>query len=782
MEHSSINLSIYQRLAMLLILCASLFWAFSSQTPSPQDYQSEELGEFSQKRALAHLKIISQAPHPVGSAAHPEVRDYIVSQLEALGLEVQLQKQTAARWHGSFRSAMTHNIVARLRGSGDGPALGLLSHYDSGTYSYGASDAGSGVVTLLEGLRAFMESNPTPKNDIVVVITDAEEIGLVGAQAFVEFHPWAKTLGLMLNFEARGSGGPSYMLIETNSGNSKLIEHFSRADITNPQANSLMYGIYKRLPNDTDLTVFREVADIKGFNFAFIDDHFDYHTAQDTFANLDLETLNHQAQYLMATLEYFADINLSQLESKDESVYFTAPGIGMLYYPVDWSFGLLLLASLGLIGLFTLGHRKGQLSIKGSLLSFIPLGITLIGAYAIALGINTLASQFPQYADIPHGFPYFAKDMMWAGLAATTALSLALYHFAATRLKIFSPLDLLIAPLLLWWLLNLAIHLYLPLAGFFILPMLLALIALASTIYSQSRLGILLPLLMLIPTTIIFMPLVPSFTIGLGLNMLWVSTMLLCCLWSLFAPAITNLRLHLPILLVLCVITVGCVIQASNQTGYSHDRKKPSSVNYVHNLDTQEFNLLSYNHQLDSFTEQFFSAQDRLNDDALDTSQLYPINGRRKPTFVSRTDKLELLAPQVSQHINPEDNGLRLVLDVIPQRPSQLLQIGGAQGLTIRQITINDYDSGPLQDQPTIGQRGLLLSHFLNQASNPSHIEVLFNTTDPADLKNLSLYEVALDLAEQLPSYKSRPGHTMAEPFLINDATIIRKNIGTNQN
>jgi len=778
MEHSPLNFNIYQRLMLLLILCASLFWPFSSQTPSPQDYQSDEPGKFSQKRALEHLKIISKAPHPVGSTAHPEVRDYIVSQLEALDLEVQLQKQTAARWHGSFRSAMTHNIVARLRGSGDGPALGLLSHYDSGTYSYGASDAGSGVVTLIEGMRAFIESNPEPKNDIVIVITDAEEIGLVGAQAFVEFHPWAKSLGLMLNFEARGSGGPSFMLIETNNGNSKLIEHFSRADITNPQANSLMYGIYKRLPNDTDLTVFREVADIKGFNFAFIDDHFDYHTSQDTFANLDLETLNHQAQYLMATLVYFSDIDLSQLESKDESVYFTAPGIGMLHYPTSWGFALLLFASFGLIGLFALGYPKGQLSIKGSLLSFIPLGITLIGAYAIALGINTLAQQFPQYADIPHGFPYFAKDMMWAGLAATTALTLTLYHCAATRSTVYSSLDLLIAPLLLWWVLNLAIHLYLPLAGFFILPMLLALIALACTIFVQGRLGVLLPLLMLIPTAAIFMPLVPSFTIGLGLNMLWVSTVLLGCLWILFAPAISNLKLHLPTSLALCVITVGCVIQASNQTGYSHDRKKPSSVNYVHNLDTQEFNLLSYNRQLDSFTEQFFSAENRLSDDALDTSPLYPVNGRRKPRFVKRTDKLDLLAPQVDHHINPEENGLRLVLDVIPKRQSQLLQIGGAHGLAIQQIKINDYDSGLLQGQPTIGQRGLLLSHFLNQPGNPSHIEVLFDTTDPSDLEDLTLYEVALDLAEQLPSYKSRPEHTMAEPFIINDATIIRKNIG----
>ena len=36
----------------------------------------------------------------------------------------------------------------------------------------------------------------------------AEEVGLDGARLFVNNHPWAKNVGIALNFEARGSGGP----------------------------------------------------------------------------------------------------------------------------------------------------------------------------------------------------------------------------------------------------------------------------------------------------------------------------------------------------------------------------------------------------------------------------------------------------------------------------------------------------------------------------------------------------------------------------------------------
>ena len=67
------------------------------------------------------------------------------------------------------------------------------------------------------------------------------------------------------------------MLIETNRGNAKMVDEFTAAQPKYPVANSLAYSIYKMLPNNTDLTVFREDADIEGFNFAFIDDHFDYY-------------------------------------------------------------------------------------------------------------------------------------------------------------------------------------------------------------------------------------------------------------------------------------------------------------------------------------------------------------------------------------------------------------------------------------------------------------------------------------------------------------------------
>ncbi len=232
-----------------------------------------------------------------------------------MGLETEIQEGFILnpKWKSLDKPK---NILAKIKGSGNGKSLLLLSHYDSAlTPSFGASDAGSGVVTILETIRAYQASGKTPTNDIIILFTDAEEVGLDGARLFVKNHPWAKNVGIALNFEARGSGGPSNMIVETNSGNKNLINAFMEADVKFPVASSLMYSIYKMLPNDTDSTVLRQGGDIDGFFFAFIDDHFDYHTANDNFENLDRNTLQHQGEYLLPLVHYFGDADLSSLKS-----------------------------------------------------------------------------------------------------------------------------------------------------------------------------------------------------------------------------------------------------------------------------------------------------------------------------------------------------------------------------------------------------------------------------------------------------------------------------------
>ena len=139
----------------LLILVLAIYWSFRALMPQYNSDINAPVDSFATDRALAYVEKISQEPHGVGFPGHSKVRSYIIGELEKLGLETSVQKgYTAGDWANLSEAS---NILARVKGREDGKALLLLSHYDSSPHSsFGASDAGSGVATILEGLRAFI--------------------------------------------------------------------------------------------------------------------------------------------------------------------------------------------------------------------------------------------------------------------------------------------------------------------------------------------------------------------------------------------------------------------------------------------------------------------------------------------------------------------------------------------------------------------------------------------------------------------------------------------------
>ncbi|MDD7915648.1 M20/M25/M40 family metallo-hydrolase [Polaribacter ponticola] len=517
----------------ILIVLGVIYWSFYELKPSLQKEKPLEATEFSISNALHHLKKISQNEHYVGSKEHKRVQQYIVNELNKMGFETKIQTQTAVnkKW---FAATTAENIIARIKGSENGKALLLLSHYDSNPHSsLGASDAGSGVVTILEGVRAFLAKNETPKNDIIILISDAEELGLLGAQAFVDAHPWKKDIGLVLNFEARGSGGPSYMLMETNGKNSKLLSEFLAAKPNFPVANSLMYSVYKKLPNDTDLTVFRQDANINGFNFAFIGDHFDYHTAQDTYKRLDRETLLQQADYLTTSLNYFANSNLENLNSEEDYVYVNFPFSSLLTYSFSYVKPMLIIAIVLYLILLFFGFSLGKISIKKSLKGFIPYLISLVLCGAISLGLwKLLLLIHPQYQDILHGFTYNGYTYIIAFVFLNLWILLKTYQYFSKEEK---EVDLLIAPLFIWILLNSIIAFYLKGAGFFIIPVYSALLVLAISIFMnlEAKSKRILFTLLSIPVIYIFAPLIKMFPVGLGLKNLFISGIIIALIFGL---------------------------------------------------------------------------------------------------------------------------------------------------------------------------------------------------------------------------------------------------------
>jgi len=358
----------------LLLLIVAVYWSFSAMMPSKISDLNTAENEFSTERALVHLKEISKAPHYVGSEEHQRVQEYIVAELEALGLQTEIQEAFSLTGFGNL--SKPKNIIAKIPGSNSSRALVLLSHYDSAPQaSLGASDAGSGVVTIIEGIRAYLNTGNTPKNDIIIVITDSEELGLNGADTFVNKHPWAKDVGLVLNFEARGSRGPVSMF-QTSTANNKLIKAYANT-VDRPFANSLTVTIYRKMPNDTDMSI--SLADnIPGMNFAFIDGFYDYHTEGDSPENLSATTLQHMGDQALAMTRVMGNLELP-LKDTSEVVFFDFLTLFMVSYPL-WGSWLVAGVAVGLLVWFAKDKISSrQLSLKGMLKSSVAVLLFLVG-------------------------------------------------------------------------------------------------------------------------------------------------------------------------------------------------------------------------------------------------------------------------------------------------------------------------------------------------------------------------------------------------------------------
>jgi hypothetical protein len=377
-ERRSASGSPWLALAVWSAILLLVLWR--GQPPAPRPV-SASAAEFSAERARAVLARIlgDSSPHPVGSAAGAAVRERIVAELRAVGLEPEIQEAFACAPHATC--ATVRNVLARLPGRETGRMVLLSAHYDSVAAGPGASDDGAGVAAVLEIARALKSQGPL-RRPVLLILDDGEEAGLLGAEAFAG-HPFARDLGAAVNVDGRGTSGPSY-LIETGPGN-RQVARLAASALARPAASSLYYEIYKRMPNDTDFTVWKRLG-VQGTNFAFSGEVTRYHTVRDDLAHVDLRSLQHQGENALAMVRAFGELDLKAPPPGD-AVFFDVLGWILLQWPAGWSlelsaFALLLVAAASIRLL-----RVGALSVAQwgwGLLTWIA-AIAAAGAGAFGL-------------------------------------------------------------------------------------------------------------------------------------------------------------------------------------------------------------------------------------------------------------------------------------------------------------------------------------------------------------------------------------------------------------
>lgn len=765
----------FKKAISLFLIILATYWSFDALMPDRVSSLDTDTSQFSTERALVHLAAISQKPHYVGTEEHKNVRDYIVKQLNELGLETQIQEgYTISQW-GNL--AKPKNILARIKGKEHGKALMLLTHYDSAPqHSLGASDAGSGVVTILEGVRAYLSEGKVPKNDIIILITDSEELGLNGADLFVNKHPWAKDVGLVLNFEARGSGGPSYMLIETNNGNANLMKAFVEANPKYPVANSLAYSIYKMLPNDTDLTVFRKDGNINGFNFAFIDDHYDYHTALDTYDRLDRNTLEHQGSYLMPLLHHFSEANLNNLKSTDDYIYFNTPIFNMVMYPFSWILPMLLLALIAFVWLIIYGKRRRVLDLKEIAKGFTAFFTVLIVSGLITyLGWNLLKIMYPEYNEMLHGFTYNGHTYIWTFVWLTLGICFYGYHKVY---KVKNRSSLLIAPLLFWILICGLAAFKLKGASFFIIPVYFALISLFVMIRYGKEHQVRLSLITLLcfPALFILSPFIKMFPVGLGLNMLYVSAILTVLLFSLLIPVFGTFKHKNRWSYLFFFFAFIMFLSAHFNSDFTKDSPKPNSLVYMLDIDTNSASWATYDDMLDDWTRNFLG--DDPDDTSLSNKNTFASKYKSGFSYTKSAPLKALLYPQVEIYDDTIIGEFRhFKISVRPQRKVDRIELFSDDTNLFESFTINGVDAYRIENDKYVFTNRKNNRLFGYHVADDDPLDMFISV--PKDQKTtFTLYEASFDLLENNQfTVPKRPKNIIPKPFVLNDAVVLKKAI-----
>ncbi len=234
------------------------------------------------------------------------LEDYsLLYRLVESGDNPQISIRTDSKNNGTVP---TFNTIAEIKGTEKSYEYVMLSaHFDSWDGGTGATDNGTGSLTMMEAMRILKLVYPNPKRTILVGHWGSEEQGLNGSRAFVEDHPEIVSKLQALFNQDNGTGRI------VNLGGQGFLhagEFLSRWLAAAP--NSMRDSVKTSFPGSpggggSDFASF-VAADAPGFSLGALNwSYFNYtwHTNRDTYDKVVFDDLRNNA-ILTAILVYMA--------------------------------------------------------------------------------------------------------------------------------------------------------------------------------------------------------------------------------------------------------------------------------------------------------------------------------------------------------------------------------------------------------------------------------------------------------------------------------------------
>ena len=715
--------------------------------------------QFSAERAFQQVQVVAARPHPAGSPANDQVREHLLSMLQGYGVTAEVQ-DTVSDQGGELTSsaggiglAHIRNVVAQIPGTASTGRIFLVAHYDSVQTGPGGSDDAAGVSTILEVARA-LRAGPRLRNDVVLVLTDAEEACMCGAKAFVDQDPLARDKGVVLNIEARGSTGPAIMF-ETSADNAKLVELYGHTP--EPVGTSFAVEIYRLLPNDTDFTPFRK-AGFTGLNSAYIDGAAVYHAPTDLPSAMNRGSLQQHGDNTLALARSLGGMDLADTKSGGDATYFPVPW-GQLAYPGWLVWPIAVLALLAVVALAALARRRGLIG-GGRLAVAVVSGLLPI-VVAPVLGqlfwyLLTLIR--PGYAALPID-PYRPFWYRLAVIAIAAAVVVAWYALLRRRL---APAALAIAGLGWLALLGLVLAFAAPGGSYFAaLPALAGALAGVAAILLRGGwaavvatvAGAAVAVVLLLPMVVLLFPALGMVLAGAGAFLTVLLGLALLPIIDLLHPeaggqrALVALRARrlgpLPALVALLAAVV-CTAVGLRVDRFDAAHPAPTQLMYALNADDNTARWLSAETKPQKWTSHYVSGK------PVKVVATLPTFGEEE-LLAGPATAADLPAPQLTVESDTRSGDLRTMrLRLTPQRQVRLvtLHVGAAE-----EVTAATVGGRPVATDRTAG--GPWGFGFVFHAPPAEGIEILLSvrTQGPVTFRAMD----ASDGLSGLPGFVARP-------------------------
>jgi putative ATP-binding cassette transporter len=757
-------------------------WLGIRQQSVPAASSDNALDGFSSARAFKHLQQIAQQPHPPGSVDHVRVRDYLQQQIASLGLSSDLQVQSVSNAAFNQRTGMlisagrVENIVTTLKGTKSTKSVLVVAHYDSVPTGPGAGDDGAAIAAALEAMRS-LHAGPPMQNDVTFLFTDGEESGLLGAKAFIENGNEAGKVGILLNFDARGTSGQE-LVVETGPENGWLIKEYAGV-APYPSANSLSYELYKHLPNDTDFTDFKRLS-IPGLNFAFLDGYLRYHTMGDSVQNLDQGSLQQLGSNMLALVRHFGSIDLTITQSKD-SIFFNVPGWRLIYYPAAWAPLLTLIVVLLLVAIIWLGLREQKITFRGM---FFGASVTLLSVLVALVG--TTAFWMALIYKIHPAFRFTAGNSYYTsiymvGLSALGVLLAAwIYQWALKRNGL---LNLVMgASLFLTVLLLLATAFAPGTTYIFAWPLLFSLGGIAFRIRSKrpelsfdqspGAVGIVLSCIASVPAVLIFVPVIYLIFVGTTLLAGGIAAALIAMLLAFLLPQLQVVgrqnRWLVPVVAMLvsaCFLIVGTV-----RSKFDPHHPRPDSLSYGLNADRRYANWIAIDAAADSWTSHFVPADAKTSE----LQEFFPWNSHK---YRQANAPMLDLPPPVAEVLEDStvDGERTIKVRIRSQRQAPEMFVSAPAGDQIREARLDGKALGGFESMPKVLRDRKLWG--VDYVGLPKEGIELVLRTAPGPIQ-LVLVDGSYGFPNELSSsMEQRPPDAIPRPSPMNDKTFITRSL-----